>query len=127
MSAIEITIETVEKGLRALVDQYGENFVYDKHETECGSFECTYVRDGQADCIVGKFLVAQGVPLERLAEADLAFHGAGLPADCLLSELRHEGCITISGESISALKEVQYQQDDGNPWGVAVRRALQNI
>lgn len=128
MTAIEITRDDVRNGLKALVDVAGEDFVYVKKMNDSGSLEaCLYVHEGKADCIVGQFLAAQGVPLDRLAEADAFQFGGGQPASCLIDHLEDEGVIKVDGGVRYALAEAQYIQDAGAPWGDALKRAQHEL
>ncbi len=115
---IEITNDTVREGLTALVEEFGEDFVYSKGEDGL----CRYVRNGQPDCIVGKFLAAQGVPVERLAESDGTRFGT--VADQLLGQLEGESVITVSDGARATLEAVQHYQDSGFNWGYSVENAL---
>jgi len=114
---IEITFDSTVTGLKALVEEEGADFVYAKREGVC-------VYDGKPDCIVGRFLAAQGVPLERLKEADTGSFGSGLAAHSLMRDLGDEGVISYDGSARSLLSEVQHNQDQGLPWGVALSEAL---
>lgn len=128
MTAIEITRDDVRNGLKALVDVAGEDFVYVKKMNNSGSPEaCLYVHKGKADCIVGQFLAAQGVPLDRLAEADTFQFGGGQPASDLIECLVEEGVIKVDGGVLSGLAEAQYVQDAGAPWGDALKRAQREL
>jgi len=118
---IKITDDTVREGLTALVKEFGEDFVYSKGLTN----SCLYVRNGEPDCIVGKFLAAQGVPLERLKAADDSIYGT--PASELLTQLEREGVLTASDGAYDVLCGVQFRQDQYHTWGVAVSEALSNI
>jgi hypothetical protein len=86
--------------------------------------QCQYVYNGQPDCIVGRFLASQGVPLERLAKADTSTFGGSTAAVTLLTQLRSEGFITYGDYVCTVLGQVQYSQDQGQPWGDAVDDAL---
>lgn len=119
---IEITNQTVREGLKALVDQAGEDFVYSmKGADENTDGRCVYVYEGKPDCIVGQFLANMGVPVERLAKADT---NCGIPADVLMLELGLEGVITFRDDSSYALTIAQRHQDMGKPWGLSLYEAL---
>lgn len=116
---ISITATSVNEGLDALLKQEGEGFVYEKNNGAC-----TYIREGKGDCIVGRYLVSVGVPVERLIEADQC------PADgasALLHELSEEGVITYESRALDLLAIVQDYQDSRVPWGEAVRRARKAV
>ena len=116
---ITLTIGTVTTGLWALVDEYGEDHVYQPHGMLTA---CLYVHEGKPDCIVGKFLHAQGVPLERLERAD---QGPAKGAWDLLDELEEEGLVETDRVVREVLANVQGLQDQRCKWGTAVRHALE--
>lgn len=114
---IDITLDSVRTGLLALVEQEGEDFIYKRNNGNC-----TYTREGDGDCLVGRFLIAEGVPVERLETADQ--HPTGLRAPALLRQLVNEGVITVTEPAIGVLDIAQDFQDSGEPWGDAVNYAL---
>jgi len=121
---IEITRDDVREGLKALVDANGEDFIYQKALVgSVGIKRCVYVYEGKPSCIVGQFLFALGVPLERLEEADWRTFGGGTPADELIGELVEEGRIQVESGVAVALTEAQNTQDWGLKWGIVLRRA----
>lgn len=112
---IEITPESVRAGLKALVGEKGEDFVYSKRT---GGASCRYVWNGEPDCIIGQLLARAGVPVERLARADA---GLGQTASSLLEGLEREGLVAVSDESVFLdLNRVQSRQDDDCTWGYAI-------
>lgn len=113
---IEITTESVVKGLDALVAQEGEDFIYRKN-----AGACTYIKNDAGDCIVGRYLVAQGVPVERLKEADGTLSGVRAPA--LLRALKEEGVLDYEERAVAILDVAQDLQDTGETWGEAVSYA----
>lgn len=117
---IELSNRAIIDGLKALVDEQGEEFVYVKSDDEGGP-ACRYVRNGEPDCMIGQFLARAGVPLERLAQADDSAGGG--PADDLLRELKAEGVVSITDKGINALQAAQSRQDRDYPWGVALNAA----
>lgn len=115
---IEITPDVVRAELGKLVDEHGENYVYtSKHG------QCVYVRNGEGSCLVGKMLINLGVPVERLAAADIVMGGVG--ARELLPDLAREGLIKIDAKSVKALMYAQSDQDFSETWGTALRSALE--
>lgn len=114
---IDITLDSVRTGLLALVEQEGEDFIYKKNNGNC-----TYTRGGKGDCLVGRFLIAEGVPVERLEAADRL--GAGLRAPVLLRQLVDEGVITVAEPALGVLDIAQDFQDCGETWGESVSYAL---
>lgn len=116
---IDITLDSVREGLLALVRLEGEGFIYQKSWGVC-----TYVREGRGDCIVGRFLIAKGVPVDRLEAADAANHGNGVAARSLLRQLKEEGVVAYDELVLQVLDNVQHHQDIGYTWGFAVSEAL---
>jgi hypothetical protein len=124
MTAINITSEDIRAGLKALVDEKGEGFVYSKRDTRQDSQgRCVYVHQGEPDCIVGQFLARQGVSVERLKKADTGFM-FGQAAFDLLDALEFEKVISISHMGKNALQVAQSAQDRGDTWGTALGEAL---
>ena len=117
---IDITLDSVRTGLLALVEQEGEDFIYKRNEGAC-----TYVRQGKGDCLVGRFLIAEGVPVERLEIADR--NQFGLRAPALLRQLEDEGVITVSEPALGVLDIAQDFQDSGESWGESVNYALTTV
>lgn len=125
---IEITPDSVIAGLKAIVEDAGEGFVYERVVTDQNGPKCVYVLNEAPSCIVGQFLAKLGVPLERLAVADEANYGAGLPAHILLNNLREEGVVRITDYSATAaLSAAQESQDGGDTWGAALYAANRAI
>lgn len=119
---IVLTHESVVKGLNALVDEYGYDHVYQGHGT---FIQCTYVHDGQPDCIVGKLLHSMGVSLARLERADFNNgRSVAISASELVRELASEDVITAEWGVDRFLSEVQSHQDSGMKWGDAVMYAV---
>lgn len=114
---IEITLESAIEGVTAIVEEFGENYVY---ERPYGA-SCLYVFDGQPSCIVGKFLAKVGVPLERLARADEA---RGVIARDLIGQLEYEDVIATDVPEVGRFLDVlQSEQDSGYHWGEALKLA----
>jgi hypothetical protein len=92
---------------------------------------CRYVKDGQGSCIVGKALVALGVPTDFF----------DTPAAGLLPSLELNTTINSKrvgvifprlfgwprGDELSWLMVVQAQQDTGMSWGYAVATADRRV
>lgn len=116
---IELKRAQVEILLDEAVSKFGEDYVYPQGE----GLKCDYVRNGAPSCLVGQVLAASGVPLERLAEADLEYFGSGAPAGDLLQDLKHEGVIDFDLGSHLLLTNAQHHQDTKVAWGEAVRLA----
>lgn len=116
---ITITKVSALKGLKALVEEYGEDFVYQQNDGEYG-LSCSYVHDNEPSCMIGKFLAAVGVPLERLALAD---RFGGDPAETLITKLVDEGVLDVENGVRGILRAAQIAQDSGDTWGLAYDRA----
>lgn len=121
---IEITRHSAIQGLSALVEEKGEGFVYTQHTGREGTKQCRYVHNGAADCMIGQFLAAQGIPLERLAEADKIYAWSGAPASELIDSLINEGLVIASDGATNVLAAAQFAQDGGMTWGEALREAI---
>jgi hypothetical protein len=123
---IEITVDSFVDGTEAILEEFGENHVYEMRDSEHG-LSCVYVYQGEPDCIVGKFLANAGVSLDLLKEADNNTFGGGISAYGLLGNLVDRGVITIEGDAFTALCRLQGSQDEGTPWGEAVHEAMEAI
>lgn len=125
---IEITADSVKQGLEALVAEKGEDFIYTERPVagmdDDDDTSCRYVWDGKPDCFIGQFLAKEGVPLERLANADLFMGGLGHPAVTLLGQLEREGVVTVTDAAKQMLQAAQNKQDSGKTWGTALACAM---
>lgn len=70
-----------------------------------------YTLNGRPACLIGHVLYRYGVPLPDLTELDRRMTVPELPA----------GLLTLHAEQI--LDVAQQTQDEGHPWGVALRDA----
>jgi len=122
---IEINIDQAIAGVKAIVAEYGHDYVYTKRPFGHGASRCVYVYEGQPDCLVGKFLAAQGVSIEHLAEGDTARFGSA--AENLLDYLAQDRILGTDTETVVFLANLQYEQDQGSEWGVALRRATEIV
>lgn len=120
---ITITKVSALKGLKALVEEYGEDFVYQRNDVGDG-LGCSYVHDNEPSCMIGKFLAAVGVPLERLALAD---RFGGSPAYALLESLKSEGVLSVEYGVGTLLNAAQRGQDAGATWKQAYDSAARYI
>lgn len=132
---ITLTRENVTEALDRAVAKRGEDYVYPAlSEAEKSiAFDltgaippsCSYVRDGEASCIVGTVLADLGVPLDVLHQHDYAVAPS---ATLLLSYLVNDGHIEQVDEGIAcALHDAQSRQDQGTPWGRARDIALRTL
>lgn len=120
---IEINVQSVVDGLSAIIAEQGEDFVYQP----LADRGCVYVKDGQPDCIVGRYLASVGVPLERLSYADREAVSGGMGALGLVSNLRNEKILAADHESALILSRIQRFQDEGIAWGEAFDRATVSV
>lgn len=123
---IEITADSVLTGLEAVVDEFGEGFVYQRVATDYGS-GCFYVKNGEPDCIVAKFLTNLGVELHHLEFGDSANFGTAVAADELLERLEGFEVLKSSSRARYALRAAQRAQDSGHTWGDALSVAEQTL
>ena len=85
---------------------------------------CRYEADGHGDCIIGRALERLGVPIEHIRWLDTASQdGDGIAVFQIWHQPFWNVPKTEEGKSIFWLSEVQREQDNGAPWGEAVRRA----
>src|SRR5512139_1881718 len=105
---IEITRESAYNGLKAIVEEFGDDFAYQRvAKCEGDDASCNYVRDGGPSCLIGQLLASVGIPLERLDRADSM---GGTPAFKLIEELVSEGLIAAEPNLGLVLSEVQTRQ-----------------
>jgi hypothetical protein len=97
--------------LSAVVEQYGEDYVYPTWDSGC-----TYERNGSPDCGVGKALAYLGVSVDTLTYMDCAF-----PTGINFVQIP-DVHITTPARAIFAT--FQAAQDGGFTWGLALREAL---
>lgn len=113
MEPIKIDEHQAIATLRELV-QGNEDFVYEPHDNGL----CTYVHNGQPDCLVGQALHKLGVPLdalERIQDGD-TFDPAGI------GEVSDD-TFELTPLATSLLAEAQRYQDTGYPWHDALQVA----
>lgn len=118
---IEITADSVREGLTALVEECGEDFVYDVDRT---GGQCVYVHEGQPDCLVGKFLHAQGVTIQQLSIGDHDGPEGSIGAQRLIQILSEREVLRAEDSAAQALARAQDVQDQRIAWGSALDEAL---
>lgn len=131
---IHLTTERVRELLKEAVTERGEDHVYvkpmkTKHGYDNNTEGCNYVHTPEMDgrqeggfqpgCLVGLVLHKAGLPLDELYARD---HGDLAPS--YLRQLEHRSLITFEDDVPDLLGRAQSRQDDGKPWGGAVRYAL---
>ena len=102
-----------------VVDQYGEDTVYEKvpltqgnQVIEVGGTGCRYQYQRQPSCIVGHVLHRAGVPMDVLENLDMS----GSPAGSIYGTVKDPDARTV-------LDAAQIKQDAGETWGDALRAA----
>lgn len=99
------------------------DFVYIDQENASRT-NCSYVGAkkgvvGGEGCIVGQALMRMGIPEQELRDWENSQQGTGTPVSALLRDpevFEYTGNIL----QIEQLRDVQRNQDMGNPWGLAV-------
>ncbi|RKN35962.1 hypothetical protein [Streptomyces hoynatensis] len=109
---MNITVTDVINAVLAVADE-GPDHVY---EQQAGTDMCRYTHESLSGtlipgCLIGTALHRLGVPLERLERYE---------GEQVLPLLRALG-IPVSYAAADPLREVQEAQDDGTPWGEAIR------
>jgi hypothetical protein len=106
--------------LRAEVEKAGKAHAYDgpqvitEHSAGVMASYALYVVGGEGCCLVGRALVAFGVPAEQLA----LLEGDGIvPAAKVLAE---RGVVSISEDAALVFAAAQDAQDEGRQWGIAL-------
>jgi hypothetical protein len=108
---MHITHEMVRIEMPAIIAQKGEEFVYAPPGGADGT--CMYVWDDAPSCLIARYLVDKGVPVE-------AFDGfEGMDIDSALDGGILNGTgITVDDQAKLALTHLQWLQDDSTPWGL---------
>jgi hypothetical protein len=114
---VHITEENMLDTLRGIIEERGENYVYEGSDE---SDSCLYVHQVNGDlvpgCLVGTALHRLGVPLQTMTWHE------GASAHGLLRRLTKIGVIEGGADHIAfALNEAQAYQDKGSSWGYALR------
>lgn len=134
MTNITLTKIEVIDLLSDLVADYGEDYVYDQERLGGVGQLCVYTDGEKPSCIVGHVLFRAGTPLNVLKAIDFGgvvdedgeLHTGSLAdtniwEDEVQSWLNANG-IVLSEAAMDILGRVQRMQDDGVPWGKAVKR-----
>lgn len=110
---------TLDEGIAAVraVIAGRETIVYEKVTVD-GDPECVYFEGGEPSCVIGHALVRLGRwTLDRLRYLDHGAAGGSVAAVDLPRYLPG-----LPAEVAVVFNAVQKAQDDGVPWGVALRR-----
>lgn len=119
---IELTLDKTKELLAEAVAEKGAEYVYTNPEGQTGSslgtVKCFYVHGDQPGCLVGHVLHKAEASLTDLAGLEES------AAEDVLSYLYDED---YREDVAFLLSEAQGHQDNGVPWGEAVRRALADL
>jgi hypothetical protein len=121
---VNITRENAIEALESVVATAGGDFVYAKADIMDDGPLCVYVRNGRADCGVGRALHHLGVPLSVLGDLD----GTG---DSTIGNWRNLDYLAdrgfmIEDEAVKALATFQQHQDNGSRWADCLIQAYQS-
>lgn len=116
-----ITYDDVVAELPAIIATRGEDFVYALHSDSELPYTCTYIYNGEPDCLIGCYLVSKGVPVEAFGP----YEGDGV--DLLLANSVFSEWVTATPEAVTLLVDIQDNQDEGIPWGAAYTKAVENL
>lgn len=123
--------------LRAAVAENGADFVYEQDTSSLPGPLCLYVnKDLTPSCIVGNALIRAGADPQVLKDADESvgtYHDPFYDEDVRVSDtgigspdfnlyLSEHG-IKLTGEARVIFERAQHLQDNGRPWGEALREA----
>jgi hypothetical protein len=112
---ITVTDEQVTEVIRAIVAEFGEDYVYPRFEGD----GCWYVWDGKPSCLIGRVLHRLGADIEALKSCDDL---GGFQEEILVMV-----DIDMSDLTLTALRYAQSQQDQRHSWGEALRVYLRAI
>jgi hypothetical protein len=108
--------------LKQVVAEEGDEFVYgaERREFHDQIIDCYYINSetGEGDCGVGRFMLKVGVDPKYLIERE---------GDAARTVVRGAPGITITMPALDLLVAFQEAQDEGVPWGEALRRAMKRI
>lgn len=119
--ADRIATATVTATIKAVVEEYGEGYVYPP--AKAGD-NCRYVIDDKPSCLVGVVLARLGVPITHLKAGDASECNSGATADDLIPRLQWAGVVNFEEprKVAHALRQAQYAQDVAYSWGIALER-----
>lgn len=110
----------LEANVRAIAAQFPDRIYQQSKKTGSGP-SCFYVRNGKPDCLIAQGAFMAGMDIDTLASFD-----AVLDLDDGVENSGAEYVFKPYGLTLvelAWLKRVQQLQDDGVPWGKAVRMA----
>lgn len=108
------------------------NYVYVPPDGKVGeTTSCAYFHDDGPGCIVGQWLARRGVTREDLAAVVSPYSSSGetddLNTEIGATGLCNYGVIDVPKEALGFLITAQGQQDEGTPWGQAVKDAERRL
>lgn len=109
------THDEVVEAIEAAVQAAGPDFTYRSLPGPDDTAKCWYVYGGQPSCLVGQVLHRLGVSVEMLSTLEDRSVRAAVRV------LADHGVLTLSSETIIALRVAQAKQDGGSSWGEALR------
>lgn len=98
------------------------NYVYESDEFGT----CRYEMNDEPSCIVGTVLHLLGVSISDLKSLDCAEGGTDANLGVGISRLTQEGRLICTDEQKDILSNLQFDQDAGITWTVALWRALKS-
>ena len=112
MNREPMTVDEALKLLEAVVADFGEDHVYQRHSLAEGGATCRHIHNGEPDCLVGHVLIRSGrFTAEELSDIQTVRLAAFTYPGRLVDEATH------------VLVAAQSTQDAGCTWGVALERA----
>lgn len=117
-----ITVEEAVRALNEAVASKGYDYIDPDAASgnSCRNVKYTIGGDLVPSCIVGTALVWLGVPVEWFRLRECESHSIYT----LSGDLRDTGTLDITEDALEILSVAQGQQDQRQPWGVAVTRAV---
>lgn len=118
-----ITVEQLGRALAEVVAEAGSDYQY---VTDTGTEirgRCVYQRDGAPSCMVGHALFKLGVPVDVLAQLDVASED-GEPCaidDSDAYSVLSDAGFVLDSEAAERAAMAQTKQDSGWTWGAALR------
>lgn len=127
MSVINIDFEQAKTLLSEVVEEAGEDFVYQD--------SCVYETLGEPSCMVGRVLAKAGVAVDTLRLMDMVQawspvneYGERIYSTTDFATVVQSGkfsnAFTVDNGALELLHEAQVRQDNRDPWGEAQARAL---
>lgn len=127
MSVINIDFEQAKTLLSEVVEEAGEDFVYQDN--------CVYEALGEPSCMVGRVLAKAGVAVETLRLMDMGekwspvnefgeriYTTTDFATVVQSGQFSHR--FTVDNGALELLHEAQVRQDNRDPWGEAQAHAL---